>query len=152
MEEKLLKVKEERDQAQEALANAATSSSDRTREAVTAAEIDNETLNAQVKHLQNKINHLEEEIEEVRAQAELDADTWQAKVQKAKDGEKKVGEQVVLLKGEISELKIQAGGAKGRIGELEGALKENQAALEVARAEIETLRVEASVSCMTATA
>jgi CAP-Gly domain-containing linker protein 1 len=98
-----------------------------------------------VKHLQNKLNHLEEELEEARLQAETDIESWKAKLAKSRDVEKVVIEQGSNLKAEISKLKEQANGAKGRIGELEGALKENQAALEGARAEIEGLRVEAAV-------
>ena len=113
---------------------------------VTAAEIDNETLNAQLKHLQNKLNHLEEELDEVRAQAETDLESWKDKLGKARDAERVMVEQVKSLKVEIARLNEQAGGAKARIKEVEGALKENQLALEGARADIEGLRVEAAVS------
>ncbi|WVR06658.1 hypothetical protein IAU60_003690 [Kwoniella sp. DSM 27419] len=114
------------------------------REAATAAEIDNETLTAQVKHQQNKIQHLEEELDDLRSQAENDADAWKAKVARAKDGEKAAHEQGTALKEEIKRLNEQAHGARTRVNELEGALKENQAALEGARAEIESLRSDAA--------
>ncbi|WVQ84231.1 hypothetical protein IAT38_006382 [Cryptococcus sp. DSM 104549] len=138
LEEKNAKLREERERSL-----LPPSPTTRQREAATAAEIDNETLTAQVKHLQNKISNLEEEIEEVRAQAESDAEVWKGRVTRAKDGEKAAREEGASLKGEIKELKEQAAGAKARVGELEGALQENQAALEGARAEIEGLRADA---------
>ncbi|OXG73024.1 hypothetical protein C349_06687 [Cryptococcus neoformans var. grubii Br795] len=139
LDEKLQKAREEQEKAL-----LPPSPSTRQREAATAAEIDNETLNAQVKHLQNKLNLLEEELEEARAQAETDAETWKGKMNRVKDGEKAAREEIVALKSEIKELKEQENGARGKIGELEGALKENQVALESARAEIEGLRTEAA--------
>lgn len=141
LDEKLQKAREEHERAL-----LPPSPSTRQREAATAAEIDNETLNAQVKHLQNKLNLLEEELEEARAQAETDMETWKGKMNRVKDGEKAAREEIVILKSEIKELKEQANGARGKIGELEGALKENHIALEGARAEIESLRTEAAVS------
>lgn len=141
LDEKLQKAREEHERIL-----LPPSPSTRQREAATAAEIDNETLNAQVKHLQNKLNLLEEELEEARAQAETDMETWKGKMNRVKDGEKAAREEIVILKSEIKELKEQANGARGKIGELEGALKENHIALEGARAEIESFRTEAAVS------
>lgn len=149
LEEKLAKVREERDQAQELASQRPPSPSSRARAAVSAAEIDNETLNAQVKHLQNKVNNLEEELDERRAELESEAESWKQKVQQVRDAEKIQVELVKSLRGEIGDYKTQTNSAKNRIGELEGALKETQAALEGARAEIETLRVEAAVSLLT---
>jgi chromosome segregation ATPase len=145
LEDKLAKVREERDQAQELASQRPPSPSSRARAAVSAAEIDNETLNAQVKHLQNKVNNLEEELDERRAELESEAESWKQKVQKVRDAEKIQVELVKSLRGEIGDFKTQTTSAKNRIGELEGALKETQAALEGARAEIESLRVEAAV-------
>ncbi|ODO00112.1 hypothetical protein I350_06737 [Cryptococcus amylolentus CBS 6273] len=139
LDEKLQKAREEQERSL-----LPPSPSTRQREAATAAEIDNETLTAQVKHLQNKLNHLEEELDEARAQAETDAEAWKTKINRVKESEKAVREEGGVLRTEIKELKEQANGARGKIGELEGALKENQVALEGARAEIESLRVEAS--------
>jgi len=115
------------------------------REAATAAEIDNETLTAQLKHLQQKLSNLEEELEETRAQAETDAESWKARLAKAKDGERTVLDREREVKEEVKRLQKAAEGAKSRIAELEGALKENNSALEGARAEIESLRGEAAV-------
>ncbi|WVQ73438.1 hypothetical protein IAR50_003010 [Cryptococcus sp. DSM 104548] len=139
LDEKLQKAREEQEKSL-----LPPSPSTRQREAATAAEIDNETLTAQVKHLQNKLNHLEEEVDEARAQAETDAEAWKTKMNRVKESEKAAREEGGVLRTEIKELKEQANGARGKIGELEGALRENQVALEGARAEIEGLRVEAS--------
>lgn len=112
----------------------------------TAAEIDNETLTAQLKHLQTKISHLEEELEDVRVQAEKDEEGWKAKVDRAKEKEREAVDVVKQLRVDVRTLKEGEGKARVRIQELEGALKENQAALEGVRAEIEGLRGESSVS------
>lgn len=146
LEEKLANAREERDAAQELVAQRPPSPSTRAREAASAAEIDNETLNAQIKHLTNKMHNLEEELDERRAELESEAENWKAKVQKLKDAEKIQVDLVKTLRGEVGDLKSQNSGAKARVTELEVALTENQAALEGARAEIETLRVEAGVS------
>lgn len=137
MEEKLAKAREE--QAQQP-------GSPQPREAATAAEIDNETLTAQLKHLQQKQSNLEEELEETRAQAEADAESWKNRLSKAKDGERAAMEREREIKEEVRRLQKAAEGAKGRIGELEGALKENNSALEAARADVEGLRGDAAVS------
>ena len=136
LEEKLQKAREENEKA--------VDNSSETR--VTAAEIDNETLTAQLRHLQNKINHLEEEMDEVRAQAESDGEALKAKVTKAREAERVAAGNVSSLKTDMKKLNDQAGVARDRIAEVEGALKENQAVLETARADIEGLRGDASVS------
>lgn len=136
LEEKLAKAREESAPAPE---------SPSVREATTAAEIDNETLTAQLKHLQQKLSNLEEELEETRAQAEADAESWKNRLTKAKDGERAVLDREREIKEEVKRLQKAADGAKSRIAELEGALKENNGALEGARAEIESLRGEAAV-------
>ena len=116
------------------------------REATTAAEIDNENLTAQVKHLQNKLTMLEDELEEVRMQAINDAKAADTRLAKAKDAERATKEEVVRIKEEKDGVIRDGARLKERICELEGALKENAAALEGARAEIESLRVEVAVS------
>ncbi|WVW85108.1 hypothetical protein I302_107145 [Kwoniella bestiolae CBS 10118] len=139
LDEKLQKAREEQEKAL-----LPPSPTTRQREAATAAEIDNETLNAQVKHQSNKISHLEEELDDLRSQAENEAEAWKVKLNRSKDSEKATQEQMVGLRDDIKKLNEQLQGAKGRVNELEGALRENQSALEGARAEIEGLRGEAS--------
>ncbi|KAK6907893.1 hypothetical protein I203_101894 [Kwoniella mangroviensis CBS 8507] len=139
LDEKLQKAREEQEKAL-----LPPSPTTRQREAATAAEIDNETLTAQVKHQQNKISLLEEELDDLRSQAENEAEAWRGKLTRSKDAEKASQEQVLGLKDDIKKLNEQLQGAKTRVNELEGALKENQTALEGARAEIEGLRGEAS--------
>ena len=116
------------------------------KEAMTAAEIDNETLTAQLKHFQNRVSSLEEELEEVRTQAETDAESWKARLTKAKDAGQAGVDREKALKESIKKLEKTAAGAKTRIEEMDGALKENRGLLETARAEIESLRSEAAVS------
>lgn len=144
LEEKLAKATEEAAAAKER-ATAAPAAVVKPREA-TAAEIDNETLTDQIKHLQSRILHLEEQLEDARSQAETDSDAWQAKYNKSRDAEKAVEADLQRSKTEITKLNGEAATTKERIAELQGALTENQAALETARAEIETLRQEATES------
>lgn len=139
LEEKLAKAKEEAVAAKEK-ANAVPAD-DKPR---TAAEIDNETLTEQIKHLQTRILHLEEQLDDSRGQAETDSDAWQAKYDKSREAEKAVEAELESSKMEITKLNTETATAKDRITELEGALSENQTALESARAEIETLRQEAT--------
>jgi CAP-Gly domain-containing linker protein 1 len=133
LEEKIRKA-EEKDKATAAEAGI---SSPTIHQGQTAAEIDNETLHEQIKHLQHKLSSLEEL---------LDNDAWKARLAKSKEAEGASKEQIKSLKAEVAQLNKDASGAKGRINELEGALKENRAALEGARAEIESLRSEVAVS------
>lgn len=139
LEEKLAKATEEA-AAAKAKVNAAPADA----KPRTAAEIDNETLTDQIKHLQSRILHLEEQLEDARGQAETDSDAWQAKFNKSRDAEKAVEAEVQRSKAEIVKLNKEATATKERIAELQGALSENQVALESARAEIETLRQEAT--------
>lgn len=140
LEEKLAKATEE---AAAAKANVAPAADAKPR-AATAAEIDNETLTDQIKHLQSRILHLEEQLEEARGQAETDSDAWMAKLNKSRDAEKAADAELQKSKAEIAKLNGEAAATKERIAELQGALTENQAALESARAEIETLRQDAT--------
>jgi chromosome segregation ATPase len=139
LEEKLAKATEEVAAAKEK-ANAAPADA----KPRTAAEIDNETLTDQIKHLQSRILHLEEQLEDARGQAETDSDAWQAKYNKSREAEKGVEAELQRSQAEITKLNKEAAATKERITELQGALSENQAALESARAEIETLRQEAT--------
>lgn len=113
---------------------------------LSAAEIDNETLQTQIVHLQSKISTLEDNLEEARSQLESEAEAWKARLEKARAGEREKSEVARGLKEEIATLQGQAKGAKGRLGEMEGALAEVRVALEGARSEIEGLRGEAAVS------
>ena len=140
LEEKVRKMTEEKARAEEAEPTSPLS-----RSGQTAAEIDNETLNAQLKHFQNKLTNLEEALEEARAQTESDNEVWKSRLAKSKESERVLQEQLKESKSDVLKLNKEAGGAKNRMGELEVALKENQAALEGARAEIESLRADAAV-------
>lgn len=141
LEEKVRKAAEEKAKAEAESANAAPTSPNLGQ---SAAEIDNETLNAQIKHLQNKVFNLEEALEESKGQLESDSEAWKTRLAKSKEAEKALQEQLKEGKSTIMRLNTEANGAKTRIGELEGALKENQGALETLRAEIEGLRADAA--------
>lgn len=110
----------------------------------TAAEIDNETLTAQVKHLQGRISSLEEQLDEARGQADENSDAWLAKYNKAREGEGKLAEELSSARAEIKAAQAETAARDQRVAELQGALAENQSALEEARAEIEQLRKDAS--------
>ncbi|ORX37067.1 hypothetical protein BD324DRAFT_624655 [Kockovaella imperatae] len=135
LEERLVKAREESEAA-------ASTQSTSKREAISAAEIDNETLNAQLKHFQNRVSILEEELEEAQSRAEADAESWKARINKAKLAEKAHVDKEREAREEIKRLERGANGAKTRIQEIENALKENRGLLEIARAEIESMRGE----------
>ena len=137
LEDRLAKAREESEAAAAGLSS---------KQAISAAEIDNETLTAQLKHFQNRVSVLEEELEEVRTQAEADGETWKNRLNKAKASEKAVAEKEREAREEVKKLERAANGAKTRIQEMGEALKENRGLLEVARAEIESMRVDVAVS------
>lgn len=146
LEEKSRSLEDKLTKARDDLEKAQLPGSPQSAREATAAEIDNETLNAQLKHLQHKMSNLEEELDEARVQADQEAESWKSRLAKAKESEKAVMDRERELKEEVKRLNKAGDGAKARIAELEGALKENRGALETARAEIESLRAEASVS------
>ncbi|KIM30723.1 hypothetical protein M408DRAFT_328237 [Serendipita vermifera MAFF 305830] len=112
------------------------------KKASTAAEIDNETLREQVAHLQQRISHLEDQLED--AQVIIEREEEAAKTRIARYKEKDVQRQQ-----ELEELRLLAANsaksesaARTRIEELEEAFRENTSTLEDARAEIESLRTD----------
>ena len=134
LEERLVKAREESEAAAPR------------QEAISAAEIDNETLTAQLKHFQNRVSVLEEELEEARSQAEADAEGWKTRLNKSKASEKAFADREREAREEVKKAERTAHGAKTRIQEMENALKENKGLLEVARADIEGMRGEVAVS------
>ncbi|KAL7415417.1 hypothetical protein BDY24DRAFT_382897 [Mrakia frigida] len=124
------------------LHQAPPSPSSLSRQASTAAEIDNENLTEQVKHLTNKISSLEDQLEEMQVQAERDEAAANKKLERSKEAEGRLKGEVEEVRREMEEGGKREGKARERIGEVEEALKESGAALENARAEIEGLRAE----------
>jgi chromosome segregation ATPase len=127
-------------------AAAALENSSSPKRAVTAAEIDNETLTEQVKHQQKRIANLEEQLDEVRGQAEADAEAWQVKYDKACAAERAVIESLEQVRRDLQDRDLDVEEHATRNVELQGAMSEKQRMLEAARADIEALRAEASTA------
>lgn len=115
------------------------------RQATTAAEIDNENLTEQVKHLTGKIASLEDQMEEMQVQTERDEAAARTKLDRSKDREAELKKDIAGVRAQMDEVVKAELGARLRISELEEALRENGVALENARAEIEGLRAEVTV-------
>ena len=114
--------------------------------ASSAAQIENETLQDQVTHLQNKIRTLEDMLEDARAAAEKDELVVRERIKRYKDKEDSMKKEAAAAKKEMESLIRAEEQARQRLGEIEEAFRENQLTLENARAEIETLRGELVVS------
>lgn len=114
--------------------------------ASSAAQIENETLQDQVTHLQNKNRDLEDMLEDARATAEKDELVVRERIKRYKDKEESMKNEVVEVKKEMEKLIRAEEQTRMRLGEVEEAFRENQLTLENARAEIETLRGELAVS------
>jgi len=114
--------------------------------ASSAAQIENETLQDQVTHLQNKIRTLEDMLEDARASAEKDEAVVRERVKRYKDKEETMKKEAAEAKKEMERLIRAEEQTRQRLGEIEEAFRENQLTLENARAEIETLRGELVVS------
>jgi CAP-Gly domain-containing linker protein 1 len=115
------------------------------RQAESAAEIDNEMLREQVQHLQKRIATLEDSLEEAQAAAEHEEAAGEGRVRKLVEKEE-------LARKELAEAKVEAEAlvqaelrAKDRAVVAEEAMHESALALENARAEIEGLRAELAV-------
>ena len=114
--------------------------------ASSAAQIENETLQDQVTHLQNKIGTLEDMLEDARAAAEKDEAVVRERIKRYKEKEDSMKKEVTASKKEMERLIRAEEQARQRLGEIEEAFRENHLTLENARAEIETLRGELVVS------
>lgn len=114
--------------------------------ASSAAQIENETLQDQVTHLQNKIRTLEDMLEDARAAAEKDEVVVRERIKRYKDKEEVTKKEAVEAKNEMERLIRAEEQTRLRLVEVEEAFRENHLTLESARAEIETLRRELAVS------
>lgn len=114
--------------------------------ASSAAQIENETLQDQVTHFQDKIRTLEEMLEDARAAAERDEVVVRERIKRYKDREESMKKDVTEARREMERLSRAEEQARQRVGEIEEAFRENHLTLENARAEIETLRGELAVS------
>ena len=114
--------------------------------ASSAAQIENETLQDQVTHLQNKIRTLEDMLEDARAAAERDEVVVRERIKRYKDKDEVTRKEATETRKEMERLVRAEEQARLRLGEIEEAFRENHLTLENARAEIETLRGELAVS------
>ena len=117
--------------------------------ASSAAQIENETLQDQVTHLQNKVRTLEDMLEDARAATEKDEAVVRERIKRYKDKEESMKKEAVEAKKEMERLTRAEEQTRLRLVEIEEAFRENHLTLENARAEIETLRGELAVSITT---
>lgn len=122
--------------------NRQASTAEVSKTADTAAQIDNENLKAQVAHQQKKISSLEDQIEELQAQLEKDGENAIRIIDKAKEAERRLRQDLATAKSEIAALRESVTKGKDRIAELEHALHDQASALANAQAEIESNRVD----------
>jgi CAP-Gly domain-containing linker protein 1 len=115
------------------------------RRAVSAAEIDNEALREQVQHLQKQLAQLEDQLDDVRADAERGEAAVEDRARRHKDREEAHAKDLEVAHGEIEDLRKAEERAKSKVLDLEDAVREGAEALENARAEIEGLRAEVGV-------
>ena len=117
--------------------------------ASSAAQIENETLQDQVTHLQDKIRALEDMLEDARAAAEKDEVIVRERIKRYRDKEESMKQEAAEAQKEMERLIQAEEQTRQRLGEIEEAFRENHLTLENARAEIETLRGELAVSSST---
>lgn len=117
--------------------------------ASSAAQIENETLQDQVTHLQNKVRTLEDMLEDARAAAEKDEVVVRERIKRYKDKEEATKREMVEARKEMENIIRAEEQTRLRLVEVEEAFRENHLTLESARAEIETLRRELAVSNLT---
>jgi hypothetical protein len=115
------------------------------RQASSAAEIDNETLRDQVQHLQKQVQSLEDMLEDVQVASEREEVTVRERIKRYKEKEDAMKKELNAGRKEVEEMLKSEATARGRVEENEEALRESTLALENARAEIEVLRTEIAV-------
>ena len=132
---------------EEQLRNAARPSSPTSlaKYASSAAQIENETLQDQVTHLQNKIRTLEDMLEYSKTATERDEIVVRERIKRYKDKEEVMRKEAVEVGKEMERLIRAEEQTRQRLGEIEEAFRENHLTLENARAEIEGLRGELAV-------
>lgn len=122
--------------------NRRASTAEVSKTADTAAQIDNENLKAQVAHQQKKISSLEDQIEELQVQLEKDGENAIRIIEKAKEAERRLRQDLASAKSDIAALRESVAKGKDRIAELEHALHDQAGTLASAQAEIESNRVD----------
>ncbi|KAJ6557190.1 hypothetical protein B0H10DRAFT_2121012 [Mycena sp. CBHHK59/15] len=112
------------------------------RAAVSATEIDNETLRDQVVHLQKKVAKLEDVIEDAHATSERDEAALGERMRRLKEKEEAMKKELNEGRKEVERMIKAEASARRRVEEVEEALHESTITLEDARAEVEGLRAE----------
>jgi chromosome segregation ATPase len=110
-----------------------------------AAKINRENAEAQIAHLQNKTDSLEEQLQQMQMDAQNAAELNKKLADKAKESDRRLHEDLAASREAMAELREQSAKARARTAEVERALKDNGSALEAARAEVERLRSELAV-------
>jgi 3-dehydroquinate dehydratase len=116
------------------------------RQASSAAEIDNEALRDQVQHLQKQVQSLEDMLEDAQMASEREEATVRERIRRYKEKEEAMKKELSAGRTEVEQMLKSEATARGRVEENEEALRESTLALENARAEIEVLRTEVAVS------
>jgi chromosome segregation ATPase len=111
-----------------------------------AAKINRENAEAQIAHLQNRADSLEEQLQQMQLDAQRADEMAKKFSDKAKESDRRLREDLAASREEMAELREQSGKARARTAEVERALKDNGTALEAARAEVERLRSDLAVS------
>jgi CAP-Gly domain-containing linker protein 1 len=116
-----------------------------TARATTAAQIDNETLQEQVTHLQSRISLLEDQLHDARAAADAHEQAYAARMTRFRESEVQLKKDLETAAAEKNAITNAEAVAIARIQEISNALQESDTALEDARAEIELLRSDMAV-------
>ena len=119
------------------------------KQASTAAQIDNETLREQVAHLQQRISHLEDQLEDAQVLVEREEEAAKTRITRYKEKDTQRHQELEELRLLATSAAKSESTARTRVEELEEALRENTTTLEDARAEIESLRTDLTVSIVT---
>ncbi|KAA1472859.1 hypothetical protein DENSPDRAFT_779052 [Dentipellis sp. KUC8613] len=107
-----------------------------------AAQIENETLREQIRHLQRKVAELDDMLEDSRTIADKEEAALRDKIRRHRDKEEILRKQHVESQAELERVLKSEAHVRSRLDEIEEAFREGTVALENARAEIETLRSE----------
>jgi DNA repair exonuclease SbcCD ATPase subunit len=128
----------------DAILAASLSAGMQTEQKESAVLIDNENLKAELQHTRDRLSHLEEQMDDVRAELEAEVEKEKKKRQESVEIGEKLKREMSSLKDMVKQAKSEKDKAGQRANELQVALDENQATLEKERAELESLRNESS--------
>ncbi|KAF8161020.1 hypothetical protein B0H34DRAFT_362767 [Crassisporium funariophilum] len=107
-----------------------------------ATQIDNESLQEQVRYLSEKSAMLEEKLEDARAALAKDERSYTSRIEQLQHDDKQRKRELGTKTKEVEQLMKSEAFARNRVEEIEEALRESTVALETARGEVEVLRAE----------